>query len=688
METNTEAYIRYDPTKENAWVNLILGSLRNNGREYYKVASKQLVTMLLIVIAKKSHSKHITNVSSTYAGVGLMNMMGNKGGIAIRFRFHDSYLCFVTSHLAAFVDKTEKRNQDFVELTKRLILPAYRDPKMNYISYHWNDGGDEGVAFMEHNNVLKNWTMESSIFHSDILVWCGDLNYRIGMTESEIKNDIRRKNYERLLEYDQLSIERTAGRTFPMFDEGTITFNPTYKYDPGTDHYDSSPKRRAPSWTDRILWKRERAGMKSPLKLIDYDDCKSVCMSDHKPVRALMSFQIRTIDHKRQAKTHESLIQHSKENQDIQPRGTITSSYVKFNKIEFLDFQQQRITLENTGQVLIVFKFIPRQDETAILPPWLNVYPLSGVLAPGESVLIQFEIFVDQTCSTPLNQMEEVMETILILRLENARDLFVEVSAEYVPTCFGTYLEKLPSMTIPLDDDVIDNFLSATSPTTTVPEEKEDALQIQLPACLWKILNFLWNPNMMQIESLFLGHGNLKHSSDIREWLDNDKQMAGDLSLIGPSSDKGDTSSIHSDMTDLTLTEEKKSADIAASANSMIDILIFFLEFLPEPVITSDRYKAVINASSYTDAIDMLRNTLPPCHKNVLFYVVLFLRQVIDRAPESCYKSRKEAIVERFTVLLKPPADYKEHNPKVAKEKRERFICQLIDSITYDESVH
>lgn len=71
------------------------------------------------------------------------------------------------------------------------------------------------------------------------MVWCGDLNYRVNLTESEIKNLVRQEKLDKLLEYDQLSIEREAGRTFPMFDEGHITFAPTYKYDAGTNRYDT-----------------------------------------------------------------------------------------------------------------------------------------------------------------------------------------------------------------------------------------------------------------------------------------------------------------------------------------------------------------------------------------------------------------------------------------------------------------
>lgn len=42
---------------------------------------------------------------------------------------------------------------------------------------------------------------------------------------------------------------------FRGFQEGPLTFAPTYKYDPGTETFDSSAKQRTPSYTDRILFK-------------------------------------------------------------------------------------------------------------------------------------------------------------------------------------------------------------------------------------------------------------------------------------------------------------------------------------------------------------------------------------------------------------------------------------------------
>ena len=45
---------------------------------------------------------------------------GNKGAVAARLRFRDSYLCFVCCHLAADPGQLARRNQDYLEICRRL----------------------------------------------------------------------------------------------------------------------------------------------------------------------------------------------------------------------------------------------------------------------------------------------------------------------------------------------------------------------------------------------------------------------------------------------------------------------------------------------------------------------------------------------------------------------------------------
>lgn len=148
----------------------------------------------------------------------------------------------------------------------------------------------------------------------DRVVWLGDLNYRVDLSRDEADALIREERIEvrerrrigvppfyvhpavhreqTLLLHDQLTVERAAGRAFPGYSEGAVTFAPTYKLDNGSDTYDSSEKRRIPSWTDRILFKP--ASDPTMLELLRYGSVPSLRGSDHRAVTATFRVALRS----------------------------------------------------------------------------------------------------------------------------------------------------------------------------------------------------------------------------------------------------------------------------------------------------------------------------------------------------------------------------------------------------------
>ena len=117
----------------------------------------------------------------------------------------------------------------------------------------------------------------------DLVIFSGDLNYRINMDKEEVKKLIASKDIETLLEKDQLySALNKKEIDLDDFYEGRITFMPTYKFMDGTNDYDYT--ERVPGWTDRILY---RANNLSDIMLCKYSCVNEVKTSDHKPVFAI-----------------------------------------------------------------------------------------------------------------------------------------------------------------------------------------------------------------------------------------------------------------------------------------------------------------------------------------------------------------------------------------------------------------
>jgi len=175
-----------------------------------------------------------------------------KGAVAIAFILFGTSFVFVNSHLTAHQDNVQDRVKDLMKINTMLSLPKTLPIRQR------------------HRNFADNF---------DVAFWCGDLNFRIDQTREVIIRDIR--DGASVLEFDQLNYLRSEGLVFPGYIEDPIRFLPTYKYDPGTNNFDTSSKQRVPACTDRILYKSHKS---TPITPLHYDIVQGVLTSDHKPV--------------------------------------------------------------------------------------------------------------------------------------------------------------------------------------------------------------------------------------------------------------------------------------------------------------------------------------------------------------------------------------------------------------------
>jgi hypothetical protein len=82
---------------------------------------------------------------------------------------------------------------------------------------------------------------------------------------------------------------------FVGFKEKPIEFAPTYKFDINSNNYDTSAKKRVPSWCDRILYKIEKNEQNDFIECnqLSYNSINNYNQSDHKPVFGLFEIKVK-----------------------------------------------------------------------------------------------------------------------------------------------------------------------------------------------------------------------------------------------------------------------------------------------------------------------------------------------------------------------------------------------------------
>ncbi|KAG2665506.1 hypothetical protein I3760_15G011100 [Carya illinoinensis] len=228
---------------------------RKRRSPFVRIVSKQMVGIFLTIWVRRSLRRHIRNLKVSTVGVGVMGYIGNKGSISVSMSIHQTFFCFICTHLTSGEKDGDelKRNTDVHEILRRT---------------RFHSVSDSGLPGGIHNH--------------ERIIWLGDLNYRINLPYEKTQELISNKEWSKLVEKDQLVQELKKGRAFDGWSEGTLRFPPTYKYEINSEkYYGEDPKagRRTPAWCDRVL------SYGKGLKLLSYRRTE-LKLSDHRPVTA------------------------------------------------------------------------------------------------------------------------------------------------------------------------------------------------------------------------------------------------------------------------------------------------------------------------------------------------------------------------------------------------------------------
>lgn len=264
--------------KSSDWGNQLAKEVAKS--DYVLVRSIQMQGIVLYTYVLRKHLPFVTNVETQYTRTALNGLLGLKGAVSFRADLYGVNIAIVNCHLCAYDEKFAERIENY-----NVII--------------------EGQTF-------KDKYVENILDH-DYVFWIGDLNFRIDdITREEVIERTEKGDYRTLLLNDQLCKARKEELIFVDFEEGPISFPPTYKFDVGSNTYDSGPKCRKPAWCDRILYMvHEDAFMElNTLQLLTtqgridprlhvqqlvYTSIMDFQTSDHKPVISQCTIKVFTV---------------------------------------------------------------------------------------------------------------------------------------------------------------------------------------------------------------------------------------------------------------------------------------------------------------------------------------------------------------------------------------------------------
>uniref|UniRef100_A0A1B8XUT1 Inositol polyphosphate-related phosphatase domain-containing protein n=1 Tax=Xenopus tropicalis TaxID=8364 RepID=A0A1B8XUT1_XENTR len=240
---------------------------RTLGPRYVSLHSATHGVLYLSLFLRRDLVGFCSKVESATVNTRFFPMIKTKGAVAASFTFNGTSFLFINAHFAAGDSNVKKRVQNYRKIIKELRLPRnIPDP---------NPDTDDVTA------------------QFDQVFWFGDLNFRLSKSRGEVDSileNLPENDMSPLLQYDQLAAELAKGSIFQGFKEAQIHFRPTYKFNIGSDDYDTSKKRRAPSYTDRVMYRSRHEGH---IQVLKYGSCPLMRQSDHKPVFGLFRVRIR-----------------------------------------------------------------------------------------------------------------------------------------------------------------------------------------------------------------------------------------------------------------------------------------------------------------------------------------------------------------------------------------------------------
>ena len=197
-----------------------------------------------MVYARDSLLHDLTNESSdVVAFTNIVEGVFSKKPEAMiqRLNIFDTTICFVNAHLSHGKEAFGARCSNI----KNIYENAFQKDKFGQVQ-------DKNIQVSDQIYLFGNLHFRFNAADSLVETLCDGMEQK--QDSSWDQHEIRRIN--ELRAYDEVLIERDNNYFLSEFQESTISFGPTYKFNPKTQLYNSE-KKYMMAWADRILYRTE-----------------------------------------------------------------------------------------------------------------------------------------------------------------------------------------------------------------------------------------------------------------------------------------------------------------------------------------------------------------------------------------------------------------------------------------------